>query len=436
MAGGIGHGGGPGVEVAVVMVPLPAQGHLNQLLHLSRLLSSYKIPVYYTGAATHIRQAKLRLHGWDPHSLSKLLFHEFPTPSFQSPPPNPDIRRVVVIYDNMMSWNVQDIPSIPNTECYAFISVSAFSIYSFIWEIMQKPPLPPEAQVLKDLPNLEACMAPEFWEFNKIQQQALRFDSGILYNTCRVIEGAFLDLVAKEPIIRTGQQWAIGPFNPVTLPENQDSGVRHKCLAWLDNQERNSVIFVSFGSTTALSEEQINEIAIGLAESEQKFIWVLREADKGDVFVGEARRAELPQGYEEGIKGKGMVVRDWAPQLEILAHSSTGGFMSHCGWNSCMEGISMGVPIAAWPMHSDQPRNAMLITKVLKMGVEVDDCSSGEMVRSQRIADGVKRLMGSSEGDEMRRRAEELSRKVKVSVMDGGAARMEMDSFISHITRE
>nr|GMC88670.1 zeatin O-glucosyltransferase-like [Ipomoea batatas] len=467
MAGGIGHGGGPGVEVAVVMVPLPAQGHLNQLLHLSRLLSSYKIPVYYTGAATHIRQAKLRLHGWDPHSLSKLLFHEFPTPSFQSPPPNPDIRyptqllpafhaalllrdplreflsdlsketrRVVVIYDNMMSWNVQDIPSIPNAECYAFISVSAFSIYSFIWEIMQKPPLPPEAQSVKDLPNLEACMAPEFWEFNKIQQQALRFDSGILYNTCRVIEGAFLDLVAKEPIIRTGQQWAIGPFNPVTLPENQDSGVRHKCLACLDNQERNSVIFVSFGSTTALSEEQINEIAIGLAESEQKFILVLREADKGDVFVGEARRAELPEGYEEGIKGKGIVVRDWAPQLEILAHSSTGGFMSHCGWNSCMEGISMGVPIAAWPMHSDQPRNAMLITKVLKMGVEVDDCSSREMVRSQRIADGVKRLMGSREGDEMRRRAEELSRKVKVSVMDGGAARMEMDSFISHITRE
>nr|GMC82005.1 zeatin O-glucosyltransferase-like [Ipomoea batatas] len=454
MAGGIGHGGGPGVEVAVVMVPLPAQGHLNQLLHLSRLLSSYNIPVYYTGAATHIRQAKLRLHGWDPHSLSKLHFHEFPTPSFQSPPPNPDIRyptqllpafhaalllrdplreflsdlsketrRVVVIYDNMMSWNVQDIPSIPNAECYAFNSVSAFSIYSFIWEIMQKPPLPPEAQVLKDLPNLEACMAPEFWEFNKIQQQALRFDSGILYNTCRAIEGAFLDLVAKEPIIGTGQQWAIGPFNPVTLPENQDSGVRHKCLAWLDNQERNSVIFVSFGSTTALSEEQINEIAIG-------------EADKGDVFVGEARRAELPEGYEEGIKGKGMVVKDWAPQLEILAHPSTGGFMSHCGWNSCMEGISMGVPIAAWPMHSDQPRNAMLITKVLKMGVEVDDCSSGEMVRSQRIADGVKRLMGSSEGDEMRRRAEELSRKVKVSVMDGGAARMEMDSFISHITRE
>ncbi|RVX09693.1 Zeatin O-xylosyltransferase [Vitis vinifera] len=45
--------------------------------------------------------------------------------------------------------------------------------------------------------------------------------------------------------------------------------------------------------------------------------------------------------------GLGMVVRDWAPPLEILGHVSTGGFMSHCGWNSCMESITMGVPIGS-----------------------------------------------------------------------------------------
>ena len=72
---------------------------------------------------------------------------------------------------------------------------------------------------------------------------------------------------------------------------------------------------------------------------------------------------------EERTKGKGMVVREWVPQVKILGHPSTGGFMSHCGWNSCVESISMGVPIAAWPMHADQPFNAVLITKVLKVGV-------------------------------------------------------------------
>ena len=98
-----------------------------------------------------------------------------------------------------------------------------------------------------------------------------------------------------------------------------------------------------------------------MEKSKQKFIWVVRDADKGDVFDEDGvRTAELPKGFEERVKGTGLVVRDWAPQLEILSHSSTGGFMSHCGWNSCMESMTMGVPIVAWPMHSDQPRNRVL----------------------------------------------------------------------------
>ncbi|PHU16716.1 putative cis-zeatin O-glucosyltransferase [Capsicum chinense] len=109
-------------------------------------------------------------------------------------------------------------------------------------------------------------------------------------------------------------------------------------------------------------------LAIGLEKSLQKFIWVLRDADRGDVFTSEGRKVQLPEGYEERIKGRGII---GAAQLEILAHSSTDGFMSHCGWNSCMESMSFGVPIAARPMHSDQPRNSQLVTKYLKIGLIV-----------------------------------------------------------------
>ncbi|KAK2992840.1 hypothetical protein RJ640_019322 [Escallonia rubra] len=201
-------------------------------------------------------------------------------------------------------------------------------------------------------------------------------------------------------------------------------------------QDPSSVIFVSFGTTTSLADEQIKELAFGLEKSEQKFIWVLRDADKGDVFQEEVRRAELPQGYEERIQGKGMIVRDWAPQVEILGHPSTGGFMSHCGWNSCMESITMGVPIAAWPMHSDQPRNTVLITKVLKIGLVVRDWTRrNETVTSSTVEDVVRRLMASEEGDEIRKRAVELGAGVRRSVDEGGITRMELDSFIAHITR-
>lgn len=129
-------------------------------------------------------------------------------------------------------------------------------------------------------------------------------------------------------------------------------------------------------------------------------------------------------------------MRDWAPQLEILAHGSTGGFISHCGWNSSIESISMGVPIGAWPMHSDQPRNAFLITDVLKIGVEVRDWKCrDELVSSFQVEKAVRRLMASEEGDEIRKRAGELGDAVRSSVMEGGESQKDMDSFIAHITR-
>ncbi|CAN4109137.1 unnamed protein product [Withania somnifera] len=456
-------------QVAVVMVPLPAQGHLNQALHLSRLITSYNIPVYYVGATTHIRQAKFRVHGFDPVTAKNLHFHELPTPSFENPPPNPNAshkfpnqllpswsatvhlrepvcslvsqllganhRRVIVIYDSMMTWVVEDVPAIPNAECYRFNSISAFHTFSCIWEARGKP-FQDGTEIFEGIPSNENCGTPELWElWSKQDSLEGKISSGELFNSSRVIEGLYLDLVAKE--INGLNLWAIGPFNPLLLTKkNKDSTKRLQTLDWLDKQEPNSVIYVSFGSSTSLSNKEIEQLAIALEKSLQKFIWVLRYADKGDVFAGEERRAQLPEGYEERLKGKGLIVRDWAPQLEILAHPSTGGFMSHCGWNSCMESISMGVPIAAWPMHSDQPRNAQLVTKFLKIGLNVRHWANGdELVTSEIIENGVRTLMASPDGDEMRKRASELSIAVKQSVMDRGGNGAEMDSFIAHITR-
>ncbi|GMN75466.1 hypothetical protein TIFTF001_056694 [Ficus carica] len=130
-----------------------------------------------------------------------------------------------------------------------------------------------------------------------------------------------------------------------------------------------------------------------------------------------------------------MVVRDWAPQLDILGHSSTGGFMSHCGWNSCLESMSLGVPIAAWPMHSDQPVNAVLITEVLKVGVLVRNWTlNDELVNSSVISEVVKKLMDSEEGDQVRKRTEKFGNELREATADGGVSRIELDSFIAHIS--
>ncbi|KAJ0611007.1 putative trans-zeatin O-beta-D-glucosyltransferase [Helianthus annuus] len=170
--------------------------------------------------------------------------------------------------------------------------------------------------------------------------------------------------------------------------------------------------------------------------SDQKFVWVVREADKGDVFSDDIIRVKLPEGFEDRVKDRGLVVREWAPQLDILAHPSIGGFMSHCGWNSCIESMSMGVPIVAWPMHSDQPNNAILVTNILKIGFLVKDwCRREEVVASAAVEKAVRKLMGTNEGEEMRKRAVALGREVRKYVIDGGITQTELGSFIAHITR-
>ncbi|KAL0428527.1 UNVERIFIED_CONTAM: Zeatin O-glucosyltransferase [Sesamum latifolium] len=372
-------------QVAVIMVPFAAQGHLNQLMQLSCLISSYALPVFYISSATHIRQARVRVNGLNPLDLAKIHFHDIPIPPFASPPPDPNsssrfpeqlqpawdaslslrqpfaaylhemsqkFRRVIVVHDSMMAAVVQDVISIHNAESYAFNCIPAFSQAFFVVEGL----LDSSAERLKELQSLQGCIPEKVLELVAIQAEPLKYRAGDLYNTCRLIEAHYLDLLEKEESDGNKKIWAIGPILPTKLSSSQN-----KCLEWLDQQDPKSVIYVSFGTTVSLSDEQIKELALGLEQSKVKFLWVLRDADKGDIFDGEVRRAELPEGFEERVKEVGMVVRDWAPQPEILAHESTGGFMSHCGWNSCIESITMGVPTAAWPMHSDQPRNTMFV---------------------------------------------------------------------------
>ncbi|WVY98413.1 hypothetical protein V8G54_030564 [Vigna mungo] len=449
-------------QVVVVLIPFPAQGHLNQLLHLSNLISSHNIPVHYVSTVTHIRQATLRHH----KSISNIHFHAFDVPTFVSPSPNSNTsetdfpshlipsfeasmhlrepvgklfqslssqaKRVIVIYDFLMGSVVQDATTMPNTENYTFHSTCAFTNFLYFWEEMGKPSL--NGVRVPEFPSLEGCFPTEFLDFITEQVELLKIGDGSIYNTSKVIEGSYIKLL--EDIESGKKVWALGPLNPLAV-EKEESKVRHPCLEWLDKQEPDSVIYVSFGTTTTLKVEQIHEVATGLEQSKQKFIWVLRHADKGDIFdENEAKKLHLPIGFEERVNGLGVVVRDWAPQLEILSHPSTGGFMSHCGWNSCLESISMGVPMATWPMHSDQPRNAVFVTEVLKVGLVVKDWSQRKsLVSASVVENGVRRLMQTREGDEMRERAVKLKKAFQISRDEGGDSRMEMKSFIAHITK-
>ncbi|KAJ0967359.1 hypothetical protein J5N97_024276 [Dioscorea zingiberensis] len=199
---------------------------------------------------------------------------------------------------------------------------------------------------------------------------------------------------------------------------------------WLDEQPPASVVYVAFGTTTSFSKEQVGEIEAGLKSSGQRFLWVCREADLGDIYARDDKYNEVDKC------GVGMIVRGWAPQLEILSHKSMAAFMSHCGWNSCLESLSMGVPILAWPMHSDQPWNAVLVTEILRAGMMVRDWKKrSELVPAEMVKDSVSQMVVGEEGKMMRETAAEIRESLRQALSEGGSSKLEFDSFIAHITR-
>ncbi|MCD9638597.1 hypothetical protein HAX54_022657 [Datura stramonium] len=447
-------------EVIVAVIPWPEHGHLNQLFHVANFISSHNIPLHFISLTDRNQDLKCRVQ-----STSKIHFNDLlPPPVTQNSEPRGDFadeyaffefldklgepicetcveiskrgKRLVVVFDSLMSNVIKDVYSISNAECYSFHAISAFCMYSTFRQIVGEDHEEVARQMFDEFPEVEDCFGPDIFEFVK-KDSEFNLNAGEFMNSCRELEGKYFDLLAnvrKKPLL------ALGPLHMLQeSPDSLGNRNRHECLEFLDEQVFNSVIFVSFGTTTTLSREQVNELALGLEQSNHKFIWVLREADKkmdSEKCEGKDGNFELPEGFEERVEGRGMVVRNWVPQLEILGHKATGGFLSHCGWNSCMESVSMGVPIATWPIHVDQPYNAVFITNVLKVGIPVRSWARREeLVTAATIEKAVKTLMGMPEGEEIRQRARELSNKIKNSVSHGGLAHKERESFISCITK-
>ncbi|GMN36165.1 hypothetical protein TIFTF001_042390, partial [Ficus carica] len=317
-------------SVVVVVVPFPSQSHLNQLLQFSHVISSHNIPVHYLGSALHISQVKSR--AVYVINQERIQFHDFPTSHFVSPSPNdtkfpshlmPSIeasvenlrepfadllallsktaRKVVVIHDPLTSSVVHVSCNFPNTEVYVFHCVSSVFNSAYIRDALGIQ-IGNDDCKLDNIPSFEGSFTPEFLAFAAYQTQfSINIKTlGHVYSTCRLIESAFLDLMLKIKTERNEdvKMWAIGPLETVTIFKNRLKGGQHECLEWLDKQRPNSVLYVSFGTTTFMEDEQIRELALGLEQSEVKFLWVLRDADKGNVF-DEVRRPQLPDGFEE-----------------------------------------------------------------------------------------------------------------------------------------
>ncbi|KAF7154425.1 hypothetical protein RHSIM_Rhsim01G0170900 [Rhododendron simsii] len=225
---------------------------------------------------------------------------------------------------------------------------------------------------------------------------------GILVNSFRALEGGAIKALQEE---EPGKP-PVYPIGPLVQMDGADDG--SECLRWLDDQPRGSVLFIAFGSLGTLSRDQLTELAFGLEMSEQRFLWVVRSPNDKVALSGVNDPLDfLPNEFLDRTSGFGQVVPSWAPQAQILNHGSTGGFLTHCGWNSTLESVVNGVPLIAWPLYAEQKMNAVILTEDLKVAMRPKVGENGVTGRIE-IAKVLKGLMEGEEGNAIRRRMKDL----------------------------
>ncbi|KAL5556512.1 hypothetical protein UlMin_038748 [Ulmus minor] len=260
---------------------------------------------------------------------------------------------------------------------------------------------------------------------------------GIVVNTFMELESHALHSLSNASGKDHPPVYSVGPLLNLTHKDT---------IEWLDDQPPLSVVFLCFGSAGAMQEEQIKEIACALEHSKLRFLWSLRQPPQrsdGLYFPNDYEDPNqiLPQGFLDRTATIGKVI-SWSSQVDVLAHPSIGGFVSHCGWNSVLESIWFGVPIATWPLYSEQQLNAFEIVKELTLAVEIKNDYRGEafnsgmgdrinIIRAKEIETSLRKLMEPD--SEIRDRVKEMSEKSRKTMEDGGSSHSSLASFIYNV---
>ncbi|PIA35955.1 hypothetical protein AQUCO_03400091v1 [Aquilegia coerulea] len=253
----------------------------------------------------------------------------------------------------------------------------------------------------------------------------------ILVNTFDELEPESLKAIDKFKIS------GIGPLVPSAflvdkgMSDKSSEGDTRDYMEWLSSKDKSSVVYVSFGSIAVLTNKQMAELARGLVDSGRPFLWVIRSGEN------EPKQQDKDENerYKEILleEHKGMIV-PWCSQVEVLNHTSIGCFVTHCGWNSTLESISMGVPVVAFPQWTDQGTNAKLIEDVWKMGVRVRPSDEEDkIVKSEEVIRCLKEVMEGEKGEELRKNAKKWKELAREAVKEGGSSERNLRAFVEQI---
>ncbi|XP_061367998.1 UDP-glycosyltransferase 13-like [Gastrolobium bilobum] len=326
---------------------------------------------------------------------------------------------------------ITDALSLPN---YLLSSTSA-AMFSFISHFHTVAASLPGLDVV-DIPGVSpiprSSIPPTLFQPGNLFRNFIMEDSpnvtklhGVFLNTFVALEPQSMEALNAGKVVRgMPPVYAIGPVVPCEFEKVGQLGAP---LKWLDDQPNGSVVYVSFGSRTAMARDQIREIGDGLVRSGCRFLWVVK-----DKIVDREEEAGLDEvlGFElvERLREKGLVMKEWVDQREILGHRAVGGFVSHCGWNSLTEAVWNGLPILAWPQHGDQKINSHVV-EMNGWGIWKRNWGWGgeRVVKGEEIGEAIKEMM---KNESLKVKAAQLKEAGRKAMSVGGDCEVTLQKLM------
>nr|GLL18928.1 UDP-glycosyltransferase 91A1-like isoform X1 [Ipomoea trifida] len=387
-----------GKSLHIVMFPWLAFGHMIPYLELSKLIALKGHKVSFVSTPRNID----RLPKLSGALASQISFVKLPLPHVKNLPENAEatidvpydkVKYLKLAHDGLQEsmakfledscpdWVFLDFDAywLPPVASKLGVSTAYFSIYiaAFLGFL---GPLPSSSLMADydERTRLEDFTVPPKW---------VPFESSVafrLFEISRILDGVtdddeenvsdkfrFNSTIERCDILAVR---SCEEFEPEWLKLVEDihrkpvipNGAWGVIKGWLDRQATSSVVYIAFGSEAKPSQAELTEIALGLELSGLPFFWVLR-TKRGEA---DTELTQLPEGFEERTKDRGIVCTTWVPQLNILSHDSVGGFLTHSGWSSVVEAIQYEKPLVLLTFLADQGLNARVLEEK-KMGYSI-----------------------------------------------------------------
>ncbi|KAK9277568.1 hypothetical protein L1049_007113 [Liquidambar formosana] len=443
----------------VVLLPYPSQGHINPLLQFAKRLASKGVKA--TLAATRYTVHSICApnvgvepisDGFDEGGYAQAQDEDVYLKSFKAngsrtlselieKSQNTKSPVNCIVYDSFLPWAL-DVAKQHGVYGASFFTNSATvnAIFCRIHHGLLTLPLKLEEGTHflgPGLPPFKSCDLPTFLKSPGSYPAYLSMKLSQYSNLDKAdwIFGNTFEELESKAVKGVSELWPgrlIGPMVPSAYLDGrieEDKGygaslwkpLGGECMKWLETKGPRSVVYVSFGSMVSLTEKQVEEIAWGLKESNLHFLWVVKEAEQ----------EKLPNGFIDSTKEKGLIVT-WCNQLEMLAHNAIGCFVTHCGWNSTLEGLSLGVPMVGVPQWADQLPNAKYIDEIWGVGVRAKEDEKG-IVKREELQLCLKEVMEGETSQEIRRNASKWRKLAKEAISEGGTSDKCIDEFMGHL---